>query len=56
MVGTTWARGGIPAFWGLEWELNETGAGGSCHSGEREEVTWSHSRSGAEQGTELGLC
>lgn len=56
MVGATWAGGGIPAFQGLEWELNETGAGGNHHSGEREEATWSHSRSLAEQGIELGLC
>ena len=56
MVGCTWPGGGIPAFWGPEWEPNETGAGGDHPSGEREEVTWSHSRSVAEQGTELGLC
>ena len=30
-----WAGGGMPALRGLEWELNERGAGGNRHSGER---------------------
>lgn len=27
VVGTTWVGAGIPALWGLEWELNERGTG-----------------------------
>lgn len=56
VVDAMWVGGGIPAFWGFGWELKETEAGRNHYSGERDEVTESHSRSVVEQGVELGLC